>query len=461
MEKESIVPIKPTPKPEAPQSLRGGDQDREIFILHTFAILDDLGLDKLSELREAGGRSTEQVLEALAATTYQTDYKIRSALVESLRQIEDEQTLRGKSSSPEIQEALKKQYEPDQYAEALQAVYVNEIPKDDPEILAKLFLDEKFSEKGNLLSKLDDSVREATYKILKGKSDPKVLVSLIGRIGDLKLKSTLLEDFSAWILTQKDERAQKIMEEGRGELSYLKRDVGQALVVQKNHETLYRLLENGTLTVEDLGHEVQKMEFDDERKALLPHVRTWQDAARILKFVKEKDGVMEGAELSAYGSAFRPEEREILIDVARRLAASFDHSPIVHVLGNLKETPPPGPGNYGEHNKFVIGLGQGEEQMTIAWSNTDDYPEHKDQVKRLNYGGGEKFQKALCSGGSIKLASLPDGRTQVIFSGWSGTYGPYNQTLLESFKDALQKELEQDMGKKVEVVIAPAGYQSP
>jgi len=98
-----------------------------------------------------------------------------------------------------------------------------------------------------------------------------------------------------------------------------------------------------------------------------------------------------------------------------------------------------------------VALRDGDNQATIAWSNTDVLYEHKQLADRLG-----NVNKALCSGGQVELVSAEDGHLQVVFLGRSGAFGPYNQTYLEGFKQSIKEGLQRELGPDVEVIIQPS-----
>lgn len=393
------------------------------------------------------GRSVEEVIGLLEKAGEAHDYTAQRGLLETLRQRLDIADIKGEGRSAAIIAILRKAYTRDQYSELLQESFVNELPKDDVDTIVDALADERFTNNIRIQFSLENSVREGVYRKLKEKSDVKMMVSIVSFTSDLVVKMRLFEDLSDWISHDGSSAAEQ--ETGQyGSFTRLKKDVSNQLF-RADRLNFFRLLERGLLALDGLDDLVSK-ESDEALRDMLQHVTTIDDASLIMKFVRKRETLLSLVQEVRH-ALLSPEEASLAADIASRLAAAFTEPAKVYRLGRLRSRDP-GADKYEVPNKFIMGLGEGNRQITIAWSNTKDIFEHKDIARRV---GG--LPKALCGGGAIELEPLDDGRTRVVFEGRSGTFGLYNETLLQHFTDALSEHLRQDLGTDVEVVIKPSG----
>lgn len=427
-------------------------QEREtklenINTAYAISLLQNFALEKMEEAATADGRSIADLLRQLDEARRTQNYDARYAVTEVLRQRLDIADIRGAQRSQEILNALKNVYAADEYSKMYQNILLAEMPKDDADVLIHVLLDKKFSNSTHILYSLkNNEVREKIYQALKSNNAADKSATLVSTTEDLPTKTRLFEDITAWLAQNSSEEAKKVMD-SYGEYNRLKRDIAVELF-NRDTETFGRFLERGMIDIDGLEDTI-KDESDETLANILPHVITADDAARVIKFIRDKDALLAASrELSL--SALPPESRAVVAENTRRLADAFDASPNILSLGYLRERGENAK-SYDILNKFIIALRNGEHRATIAWSNTQDFFEHKLLAQHIG-----KIPKALCAGGEIQLIRLENKKLQAVFQGRSGTFGPYNQIFLERFGQAIAEHLRRDLNADVEVVIHPS-----
>lgn len=430
---------------EPPQEHKAKSENTDT--IHTIALLQNFALDKLDEAITADGRSTEDILRKLDEAKQAKDYDAKRGLTEALRQRLDIADIRGTERPKEILDALASIYAADEYSKARQDIMMNDMPKDNPDVLVHALLDKRFSNSTHLLYSLEDKeVREKIYLALKNSNAADKAVTLVSATKDLSTKIRLFEDIAVWLPQNSSNEARKVMD-SYGGYNYLKRDVAVELLKQ-DKETFNRFLESGAIDIDGLEDRI-KDEPDESLANVLMHVVTIDDASRVMKFMRSKDTLLTTIpELER--AVLPPESRAIVAENMQRLADAFDAPPQIRSLGYLRKRDE-SMQSYDIPNKFIIALKDGENRATIAWSNTKDLFEHKHLAQRIG-----DISKALCAGGQVELVQLEDGKLQIIFEGRSGTFGPYNQTFLERFKQAITEHLQRELGADVEVVVHPS-----
>jgi len=415
--------------------------------IHTIVLLQNFTLDKLEEAITVDGRSTEDILRQLDEAKQAKDYKAQRGLTEALRQRLDIADIRGTERPKEILDAMTSIYAADEYSKARQDIMMNEIPNDSPDILIHTLLDKRFSNSTHLLYSLEENeVREKIYHALKNNNATDKAVILVLTMQDLSAKIRLFEDITTWLQHNSSDEAKKVMD-SYGEYNRLKRDVAVKLLEQ-DRETFSRLLESGTINLDGLEDRI-KDEPDESLANILLHVITIDDASRAMKFMRSKETLLTAShELSR--AALPPESRATVAENMQRFTSAFDAPPRIRSLGHLRKRDE-SIESYDISNKFIIALRDGENHATIAWSNTKDLFEHKHLAQRIG-----NVTKALCAGGEVELVQLENERKQVEFKGRSGTFGPYNHTFLERFKQAIAEQLQRELGTEVEVAIHPS-----
>lgn len=422
-------------------------QSENMDVIHAIALLQNSALGKVEEAIMADGRSTEEILRQLDEAKQSGDYEARRSLTEALLQRLDIMDIRGGERPKEILEALKSIYAADEYSKVRRDTIMDEIPRDNPDVLVHALLDEKFSNSTSLLYSLEDSeVRKKIYQALKKNNAVDKAVILVSSTKDIQSKISLFEDIDLWLRSNSSDQAKKAMG-SYGGYNRLKRDVAIELLGQ-DRDTLNRFLESGMIDIDGLEDRI-KDEPDESLAELLLHVITIDDASRVMKFVRSKDTLSTA--IPELDRAALPQEfRSAVVDNIKRLATAFDAPPQIRSLGYLRKRDE-NMQSYEIPNKFIIALRDGEEHATIVWSNTRDFGEHKHLAQRIG-----NITKALCAGGEVELVQLGDERLQVVFGGRSGTFGPYNHTFLERFKQALSEQLQRELDTEVEVVINPS-----
>ncbi|PIZ95176.1 MAG: hypothetical protein COX81_01370, partial [Candidatus Magasanikbacteria bacterium CG_4_10_14_0_2_um_filter_37_12] len=409
--------------------------------------LQNSAFDKVEEAIATDGRSTEDILRQLNEAKQTKDYDAKRSLTEALLQRLDIADIRGEERPKEILDALGSIYAADEYSKVRRDSIMDEIPKDNPDVLVHTLLDEKFSNSTSLLYSLENNdVREIIYQALKDNNAVDKAVTLVSATKDLTEKIRLFEDIDLWLRSNLSNEAKKAIG-SYGGYNRLKRDVAVELLSQ-DREMFNKLLECGVIDIDGLEDRI-KDEPDESLAELLLHVITIDDASRVMKFIRNKDALL--TTVSELDRATLPQEsRGAVVDNLQRLAAAFDTPPQIRSLGHLRKRDE-NMQSYEIPNKFIIALKDGEDHATIVWSNTRDFGEHKHLAQRIG-----NISKALCAGGEVGLIELGDGRLQVAFEGRSGTFGPYNHTFLERFKQALAERLQRELNTEIEVVIRPS-----
>jgi len=411
------------------------------------ALLQNSALDKLDEVITADGRSTEELLRKLDEAKQANDYNTRRDLTEALRQRLDMADMRGQERPKEILDALASVYTSDEYSKVRQDIMMSEIPKDNPDVLAHALLDKRFTNSNSLLYSLEDKeIREKIYQALKTNNAVDKAVTLVSTTKDLAAKVPLFEDLAAWLQQNSSNEAKKA-KDSYGGYNRLRQEVAFALLNQER-ETFNRLLGNGTINIEGL-EDCLKDEPEESLINTLMHVITIDDASRVIKFMQSKEILLTTIPELEH-SALPSESRLVVAANMQRLAASFDAPPKIRSLGQLQKKNESKP-SYTVPNKFIVALRDGDDQATIAWSNTEIFYEHKQLAESIR-----NVSTALCAGGQIELITAEDGHLQVVFLGRSGAFGPYNKTFLEGFKQAITENLQHEFGLDVEVVIQPS-----
>lgn len=414
---------------------------------HAIALLQNSALDKVAEAITADGRSTEELLRQLDEAKQSANYDEKRSLTEALRQRLDMTDIHGTERPKEILDALESVYAKDEYSKLRQETIMNEIPKDDPELLIHALLDDRFSNSTQLLYSIaDNEIREKIYRALRNNNAVDKAVTLVSTTKDLPAKIRLFEDVATWLQHNSGDEVKKVMD-SYGGYNRLKQEVAVGLL-NKDRETFKRLLENGVIDIDGLEDRI-KDEPDESLIDILMHVISIDDASRAMKFIRSKDALL--AAIPELDRAPLPQEyRAAVADNMQRLAHAFDAPPQIHSLGYLRKKDE-NMRSYEIANKFIIALRNGDNHATIVWSNTKELYEHKHLAQRIG-----NITKALCAGGEVELIQLDDERLQVVFQGRSGTFGPYNQTFFERFKQALTEQLQRELNTEVEVVIRPS-----
>lgn len=416
---------------------------------HVIALLQNSALNKLEEAITADGRSTEEILHQLDAAKQNNDYDAERGLIEAIRQRLDIADIRGGERPEELLDALRNVYAADEYSQVRQNSIMDEIPKDNPDVIVHILLDEKFSNSTSLLYSLESNdVRERIYQALKNNNAVDKVVTLVSATKNLPEQIRLFEDLYLWLQSNSSDEAKKVMRSPYGKYCYLKRDIAVELLSQ-DRETLNRFLESGMIDIDGLENYI-KDKPDELLVELLLHVITIDDASRVIKFIHSKDTLLAAIHKLDH-AALPPEYHDAVINNMQRLATAFDAPPQILSLGYLRKRDE-NMKSYEISNKFIIALKDGEDCVTIAWSNTRRFSEHKHLAQHIG-----NISKALCTGGEVEIIELDDGGLQVVFKGHSGTFGPYNHTFLEGFKQALSEHLQNELhNNKIEVIIKPS-----
>lgn len=412
------------------------------------AILHNSALDKLEEAVATDGRRAEDLIQQLDTAKQAKDYTAQRGLVEALLQRLDISDIRGLPASQEILEALNQVYVRASYSAVRQNILLEQTPKDDSTLLVDALIDEKFPDSTRLLSSIaSEEVRTEVFEALKNKNAVKQVVSLVAVTRDRAVQVPLFEDLTSWLLQNSSIAAKEARETSYSEFNHIKREIGTELL-KKDQLAFFHLLEKGFVTIGGLEDRI-KDESDESLQSILLHVITLEDASHVIKFIRSKEALLtseSGLESALLGAEFHGS----LKDRIQRLAAAFDAPPLIQSFGRLRERDA-SMSSYDVSNKFIVGLEEGENRATIAWSNTKELYEHKLIAQRVG-----NIPKSLCAGGQVELVSLEGGRIQVVFEGRSGTFGPYNQVFLERFKDAMAESLREELSTEVEVVVRPS-----
>ncbi len=417
--------------------------------MHSIALLQNAALNKVKSAVETDERRTEDIVREIEEADKNKDYSAQRVLIEVLRQRLDIADINGTERPKAILDALAKVYAADEYSEARQKVMVEEMPTDNPDVIAHTLLDNRFSKSLQLLSSIKDiQVRESVYQVLKSKNAASLAVTLVSTTRDNSLKTKLFEDLASWLKNSSNEEAKKVKSPS-GRFFDLKSDVA-VLLLRTDSETFNRLLENEVIDIDGLERNIGG-EPDERLLDILMHVKTADDASRVFKFMSSKETILSAIP-KLDSAALPPELRTKVVENMQRLVAAFDNKPQIHSLGRLRPRDK-SMASYNIANKFIIGLREGEDSATIAWSNTEDFWEHKQLSERVG-----NIPKALCAGGQVELVQPESGCLQVVFKGFSATYGSYNKSFLEGFKQAIAERLKLELGTEVEVVVEASKY---
>ncbi len=408
------------------------------------ALLYDCALKNVVEMVSADGRSEEDVLLQLDAAKQAKDYKAQADLVEALRQRLDIADIQGKEQPQKILGALSSLYLSGQYSKARQSIMLDKIPRDDLDVLIFALLDKKFSDSNHLLYSLEDNeIRKKIYQILIDKNEIDRAVTLISTTKYIPEKIYLFEKITAWLKQNPSEEAEKIMS-AYGSYAMLRRDIGIELL-KRDREAFTRLVADGIFGLDGLEDYLIK-EPDESLTDILLHVVTVDDALRVIKFIRSKATLLVAS--SELSQAVLPQEsRSVVTKTIQRLIDAFEAPPQFYSLGYLSKKDRDAK-SYEISNKFIIALRDGERRATIAWSNTQNFFEHKQLAQRIG-----NVTESLCAGGEVEINPLENERLQVVFKGRSGTYGPFNCAFLEHFKKAIEEQLRHELGAEIEVVI--------
>jgi hypothetical protein len=170
-------------------------KSENVNTINAIALLQNSALDKVEEAITADGRSTEEILRQLDEAKQGKDYAAKRSLTEALLQRLDIADIRGGERPKEILDALDSIYVSDEYSKVRRDTIMDEIPKDNPDVLVHTLLDKKFSNSTRLLYFLkDNEVREKIYQALKNNNAVDKAVTLVSSTKDIPSKIRLFED---------------------------------------------------------------------------------------------------------------------------------------------------------------------------------------------------------------------------------------------------------------------------
>lgn len=444
------------------ESLEGGKGfvlktvERDPEIAHCLALLEDRAITKLKDKIESRDTSFDDLLSRYKEAANKRDYTGKRELAEGLKEISDYAVLRGGDQDPEVKTEFAKAYEQLTYSRIFQDELIASLPKEDPEIIAKVVLDPKFSNGESVIYKIgDEAVLQKVYGLAK--TNLKVVGAIVNCIKNLDVKVAILQDIDASIkgITEPREKATK---QGDSSLESMRQTIAWDLARAKRYDTLFSLIEQDVLGQKDIKDLLPTIPSDELLYEFARRAKTWQGAAMPMKYMKSRDMVMQIAKACLGETDFQrllPAEKTTLADAASRLHDAFTNKPKMVQLGQLRETKTRDKDyTVNVENKFIIGLKTGERSLTIAWSNTQLHNQHQNQFEDLSYSNSEQdFPVALRSGGFIKIENLPDGSAKVVLNERSAGYGPYNKTMLDAFKVDIEDAIKKALKKEIEFTI--------
>ncbi len=222
------------------------------------------------------------------------------------------------------------------------------------------------------------------------------------------------------------------------------RDTFSKLYRQKEYDAIAQFVSEDLMPIKGIMDFAIADFSPDFLFSLVTHVRSFEEAQRILKYIHDPLLLTQASHPSAYPNL--PTDAAKLAEIANRLEKAREASPVIRVLSPLIVS------NEAFDNKFILSIGDTNTHWTIAWANTETHSYHKDQLRAL----GKGFSGPLTCGGHVRCTE-DAGQVDVQFCSQSGDFGAYPDKLLATFKDAIQTHLAQQFpGKTILITFKPS-----
>lgn len=416
----------------------GKEVEKNPEVAHRMGIAEDQIINTLKHELEAGGLSKNEALVRYNEAGEKYDYKNQRLYGDVIRKYSDvEFLLSGKDYDEATKQAFKKRYDQLSYSEKTQSSYLENLDRQDLEIISKLFLDKRFTQKGDLSKLLEDELSiEAVFNQIKDK-DISIVALLINKSKDKDFKIRALREVSEIVNSLGS--AEKKDAEYR--LNSIQASLAEYLILSGNHTDFFNLVEGGLMKVESTNSFLHKIESDDILYWLATRTSNLETVVKIFKFAANSE--MFAKIVSTGAADFKNLDENIkpsVIKIAQKYLGALTSDPQIFEADKLRD-----------NNKFVMGINEnGDGKYYISWSNTDSHGYHRDIFESLE----QQFGIAIGSrsGGYIQLGQK-DGKTIAVFNSSSGDFGNYSHKVLERFKKKLQEALEKNLDKEVEVKI--------
>lgn len=368
-----------------------------------------------------------------AVSTY--NYADKGKLVELLRQLSDYALLKGGSYDEQLIQAFGENREPLTYSKITQSALIADINATNLEVIGKMLMDDKFSNKTMLLEKTDDNdgTIRSLYRLTR--DDLVIVRLLVEKTKNPALKIELLKNvLKSTAHVEGDKKSKKVED---GSLDLIKQDVAQTLVNSSDYAAVLRLIDEGLLEAGSVRWLIHTIESDTFLTDLAQRSTGVDEIEYFFKFIVDQKIFDEIAkdDGKSFPKLSDSDTREV-VHLAQRFRGVLKNYPVVHQVGDLRG---------GRSNKFVVGIPFDEDTLYIAWSGTDSHSNHATIFDSLSRDTGMSFPDLLRSGGWLEL-SRAGRQVKVILCGRSGDFGSYSARVLEKFRsnllDTLRDELE-------------------
>lgn len=420
----------------------GKEVEKNPEIARRMGMVEDQIINTLKHELEAGGLSKEEALLRYNEAGEKFDYKNKILYGDILKKYSDIEFLSsGKDFDETTKQAFKKQYDSLGYSERTQSSFLEGIDKQDLEVISTLFLDKRFTKKGDLAKLLEDeSSIEAVFSRVKDKDgDLSVVALLINKSDDKDFKIRALKEITKIVTSLSS--AEKRDAEYR--LNSIQANLAKYLILSGNHTDFFNLTENGLIKTESADSFIHEIESDDVLYWIVTKTSNIKTAIRVFNFIANPDIF---AKIISTGAAdfknLDENTKPSVIKMAEKYLSALTSDPQILEADKLRD-----------NNKFVIGItADGDGKYYISWSNTDSHGYHRDIFESLEQRLRIAIKTTYRSGGYIQLGQKDD-KTIAIFNSSSGDFGNYSHKVLERFKPKIQEALKNSLGKEVEVEI--------
>ena len=403
-------------------------------VAHRIALLENEAFGELEESVKKSDISADEILEKL--TGKRLDYDEKSALVELLLENADLQRLKGKPIDDKIEAASKKVYFSFKYSSILTKKLVGGITAGDVSVVGELLKDEKLWADFDIMRKLEnDSQRLQSFEICKKRVKAACLI--IDTTQDLE---SALKMYSEVL-----QLADKESYSDSSDIEHSGGKLAGKLFESGDKKRLMDLVESDALQLSCLKRFLHF--FGKEPQNIIDLVKSSRgvdDICYALKFVADPQLLSQLETEPGSLAKLKKEDREKVLAYARTIAKALVAGPkIIALSGEFKQDKTEFR-HKSPHNKFVVGI-QGDKYV-IAWSNMDDYENHRDIFNTI----GKAEAK---SGGYMGIDEQED-KIVIRIVRCSGDYGFYSKELLERFRGSIEKSFQSVLGgKKLELVI--------
>jgi len=322
------------------------------------------------------------------------------------------------------------------YSEKAQAIFLDLVDPKDIEVVAEILGDNRFSNRFELIRRMDESTLQSAYDHIKNTN-----LWIAGEFVD----GSNDKDFKIRVLREISEKI-----DDPGTVSVIKMRIGKFLIQNGFEKDFFDLCDSGLLDT-NLGIYLKSIRsneilFEIAKRSKYPFdvLRCVSDPAIFAKII----------ETQAKDFTFENERaRDALIPRVRGLKHALENEPIIVGVGEIED-----------RNKFIVTLpifdphGVDDQQLSeqsryfIAWGGLrSGGGTHKSILASLKEEHPH-LSDSITVGGYISIDNRDD-KVIVVFNNHSGDFGYYDLNIVEKFRPQIEKALKDSLGKEVEVTM--------